>query len=214
MNDQCIELNRFAHHRRTINWLLRTSSNNRNNSCASAVIHPCRILHSSSFPSIEHSHVDRDADSNSSMSTRMIVERNEEILSDTMCNSDEMLDEHLHKSVREREGELLPLLLDYLESFHGQFEHVQCEMSQTMDSHSRSNVIEVLPSRSARRWLSRTKTSDNDHRRVLGRERDDGQTILFHSPFALIRCHSLHCSDHHEIFLFALRFIHISKKHF
>ena len=87
---------------RTLNWLLHTSSINRNNSCASVLVRPCRVSHSSSFPLIEQRCVDSDADSNRSMSTRMIVQRNEEILSDTMCNSDEMLDEHLYKSVSER----------------------------------------------------------------------------------------------------------------
>ena len=66
----------------------------------------------------------------------MIVQRNEEILSDTMCNSDEMLDEHLHKSVSQREGERGPLPSPpyYLESFHCQLERVQREsISQSMD---------------------------------------------------------------------------------
>jgi hypothetical protein len=100
-------------HYRTINWLLET---NRNNSYLPSIT-PLRRSSSSSLSLLEQQCLKlkqqrkrqkylnymniNDKDSNSSLSTTVIIERNEQVLSNTICNSIDMLDEHMHKYIKQ-----------------------------------------------------------------------------------------------------------------
>ncbi|CAF2502665.1 unnamed protein product [Rotaria sp. Silwood2] len=93
---------------RTINWLLETNRNNsylpssrslRYSSSSSLSLLEKQCLRSKQQrkrKQITNNRNMSDNDSMSSLSTTVIIERNRQVLSDTICNTVDIFDEHIH----------------------------------------------------------------------------------------------------------------------
>ncbi|CAF0883686.1 unnamed protein product [Rotaria sordida] len=95
-------------HDRTINWLLKTNRNNSylpnsrslrysSSSSLSLLEEQClKFKQQRKRKKIINSRNMSDHDSMSSLSTTVIIERNRQVLSNTICNTVDIFDEHIH----------------------------------------------------------------------------------------------------------------------